>query len=38
MNLKLIYVPKGRAREYSEYALDIYEGCNLACKYCFNDP
>lgn len=34
-NLKVIYKPKGRAREYSEYALNIYNGCNFGCKYCF---
>lgn len=38
MKLKLIYETKGRAREYSEYALDIYSGCNVGCKYCFNKP
>lgn len=34
-NLKVIYKPKGRAAEYSEYALNIYNGCNFGCKYCF---
>jgi len=35
MNLKVIYKPKGRAGEYSEYALNIYNGCDFGCKYCF---
>lgn len=34
-NLKVTYTPKGRAAEYSEYALNIYNGCNFGCKYCF---
>ena len=33
--LKLIYEPKGRAGEYSKYALNIYNGCHFGCKYCF---
>lgn len=36
MNLKVIYKPQGRAGEYSEYALNIYTGCDFACEYCFN--
>lgn len=35
MNLKVIYVPSGRAKEYSEYALNIYNGCDFGCSYCF---
>lgn len=34
----LIYKPLGRAGEYAEYALDIYDGCNFGCTYCFNKP
>lgn len=30
------YQPKGRAREYSELALNIYTGCSNGCTYCFN--
>ncbi len=33
--MKVIYEPKGRAREYSELALNIYTGCNMGCKYCY---
>jgi len=31
----MIYQPKGRAREYSPYALNIYSGCAHGCKYCY---
>ena len=31
----IIYIPKGKAREYSPYALNIYTGCNHNCKYCY---
>lgn len=30
-----IYVPKGAAKEYGEYALNIYTGCPHRCYYCF---
>jgi DNA repair photolyase len=30
-----IYVPKGRAGEYGDYALNIYTGCPHRCWYCF---
>lgn len=30
-----IYVPKGRANEYGDYALNIYTGCPHRCFYCF---
>lgn len=30
-----IYKPKGKAREYSPYALNIYKGCDHDCKYCY---
>jgi DNA repair photolyase len=32
---KAIYVPKGRAKEYSPLALNHYIGCSFACKYCY---
>lgn len=32
---KIIYVPRGKAREYSPYALNIYNGCDHNCKYCY---
>lgn len=34
-HLKVIYNPKGRAAEYSTYAVNVYNGCNFGCKYCF---
>lgn len=30
-----IYEPKGRAREYSPLALNLYKGCTHGCKYCY---
>jgi len=30
-----VYVPKGKAREYSPFALNIYEGCDHGCFYCY---
>ena len=30
-----IYVPKGKAKEYGDYALNIYTGCPHRCYYCF---
>jgi len=30
-----IYTPKGKAREYSPLALNIYMGCDHRCFYCF---
>ena len=30
-----IYKPKGAAKEYGEYALNIYTGCPHRCFYCF---
>jgi DNA repair photolyase len=30
-----IYQPTGRAREYCDWALNIYTGCNHGCTYCF---
>lgn len=31
----LIYTPKGRAREYSPKALNIYLSCTHRCEYCY---
>ena len=31
----LIYTPKGRAREFSSLALNVYRGCDHACVYCW---
>jgi len=30
-----IYEPKGKAREYSPYALNYYKGCSHDCLYCY---
>lgn len=33
--MKPIYIPKGAAKEYGDYALNIYTGCPHECYYCF---
>jgi DNA repair photolyase len=33
--MNVIYEPKGRAREYSELACNLYRGCTHGCSYCF---
>ena len=33
--MPIIYEPKGRAREYSPYALNIYLSCSHECRYCY---
>ena len=33
--MRVIYEPKGRAKEYSELACNWYMGCTHGCKYCF---
>lgn len=35
MALKIIYEPKGRAKEYGDLALNIYNFCSFGCIYCF---
>lgn len=30
-----IYEPKGEAKEYADFALNIYTGCNFRCFYCY---
>jgi len=32
---EIIYKPRGKAREYSPYSLNIYNGCDHNCKYCY---
>lgn len=34
--MRTIYEPEGRAKEFSELALNLYTSCNLRCAYCFN--
>lgn len=33
---KVIYQPKGKAREYSPWACNLYNGCTNRCDYCYN--
>ncbi|MEM5769982.1 MAG: radical SAM protein, partial [Bacillota bacterium] len=33
--MKPIYKPKGAAKEYGDYAINIYTGCPHRCYYCF---
>lgn len=33
--LKVIYQPKGRAREYKDWAVNLYRGCGHCCLYCY---
>lgn len=33
--MPIIYEPKGKAREYSPLAANLYSGCNHQCKYCY---
>jgi DNA repair photolyase len=32
---RVIYEPKGSAKEYADLALNLYIGCSHSCKYCF---
>ena len=34
--MRAIYIPKGRAHEYCELTLNVYNGCRYGCKYCYN--
>ena len=33
--MSAIYEPKGKAREYSPLALNLYRGCDHRCSYCY---
>lgn len=35
MKGKIIYNPSGKAREYSEWAANFYNGCSNNCDYCY---
>jgi len=32
---KVIYEPKGPAKEYAHLAVNLYKGCAFGCKYCY---
>lgn len=34
-NNSVIYEPKGKAREYSQLAVNLYRGCGHRCEYCY---
>ncbi|MFO7554642.1 MAG: radical SAM protein [Desulfobacterales bacterium] len=33
--MNVVYEPRGRAREYSELACNLYRGCTHGCRYCY---
>ena len=33
--MNVVYEPKGRAREYSGLACNLYRGCTHGCRYCY---
>lgn len=36
LNTSVIYEPRGKAREYSPLAVNLYSGCSHACEYCYS--
>ena len=34
-NLKIIYKPSGKAKEYANLAINLYKACTHGCRYCF---
>ena len=34
-NTSVIYEPRGKAREYSQLAANLYRGCGHRCVYCY---
>ncbi len=33
--MTILYIPKGRAKEYANLAANLYRGCGHRCQYCF---
>ncbi|MHC4715093.1 MAG: radical SAM protein [Planctomycetota bacterium] len=33
--MRIIYEPRGKAREYAPLAANLYSGCSHGCKYCY---
>lgn len=33
--MSIIYEPRGKAKEYSDLAVNLYTGCSHACRYCY---
>jgi len=33
--MKVIYEPKGKAKEYADLAVNLYNGCSHGCEYCY---